>query len=187
MNYVYGGSFNPPTKAHKKIIEILTNFSSCENVIVLPVGDDYQKPYLAPFIDRYNMLKLLVEPFDHVIISDLENQRAYRGTLNSLNKLKETYKDLSFVIGSDQLDTFDQWIEYEKLLASYPFVIMQRDDAINKDLIEEKFKGLKHEFIWVPLNQKVSSTKARKHREERMNYLEQSIIDYIDTHDLYKE
>ncbi len=187
MNYVYGGSFNPPTKAHKKIIEILSQFKSCEHVIILPVGDDYQKPYLVDFKHRYKMLNILTKSFDNVIVSNLEEQRAYHGTLNSLNELSKTYDDLCFVIGSDQLETFDKWIEFEKLLATYPFVIMQRDINFNKEIVEEKFQNYRHEFIWIPFNEPYSSTKARINKTRREEILEPKIIEYIDKHGLYKE
>jgi len=170
MNYVYGGSFNPPTKAHQKIIKKIMELESCENLIILPVGDDYQKPYLASFSHRYEMLKLLISYDKHIIISDIEQKNPYQGTLKSLDILKKTYKKLSFVIGSDQLDKLHTWIDYQTLLASYPFVILQRDQILNKDIIEKQFEMVKHEFIWIPFEQDMSSTKARTDKSLRLAY-----------------
>jgi len=44
MVLVFGGSFNPPTKAHLEIVEKLLERYEHARVLLLPVGDDYQKP-----------------------------------------------------------------------------------------------------------------------------------------------
>ncbi|QWB95214.1 nicotinate (nicotinamide) nucleotide adenylyltransferase [Mycoplasmatota bacterium] len=187
MNYVYGGSFNPPTKAHRKIIELLSNLNDTEKVILIPVGDDYQKPYLAPFKDRLEMLEQVICEFPHVIISTIEQDDKYHGTLNSLKSLEKNYKPLSFVIGSDQIDELPQWINSKKLLKAYTFVIIQRDRKLSIEDIEKKFSHIPHHFKWIPFNQEVSATTARKNIDKRKKILDPKIIKYIEEHQLYKE
>ncbi|MGE4319826.1 MAG: nicotinate (nicotinamide) nucleotide adenylyltransferase [Acholeplasmataceae bacterium] len=187
MYYVYGGSFNPPTLAHLKIIEKIKELPSCEKVIILPVGDDYKKPYLVKFEDRKKMLELALKDLDDVLISTLEQAYPYQGTLHSLNELKKLYEPICFVIGSDQLSTLDKWISYEDLLKSYTFVILQRDQDLTFEQVEQQFKHVKHQFIWVPFAQDISATKARLDAKNRAQYLNLDVISYIDTKGLYKE
>lgn len=187
MNYVYGGSFNPPTLAHQKIILKLKEIDPLSHVILLPVGDDYRKTYLAPFKHRYQMLKLLTKNMTNVSISTLEKEHKYQGTLKSLNDLNESYKDLCFVMGSDQIKDLKSWINVETLLASYPFVILQRDKNLDIKAIENEFMAYKHQFIWIPFDEDISSTQARLNKEIRKNILSKDIIQYMNKHHLYEE
>ena len=187
MNYVYGGSFNPPTKAHLKIIEKLINLPDCEHVIIIPVGDDYKKPYLVDFSKRAEMLEIVTKQYDQVIISDIEDKHNFHGTLKTLNLLSHDYSDLCFVMGTDQLKHFKTWIEYKKLLASYPFLIIQRNQMLNKEDIEFEFRDLDHHFRFIPFDEPISSTNARTNEFDRRKILDQRIIAYIEDHDLYKE
>ena len=77
MNIVYGGSFNPPTKAHKLIIDKLFQIFMPDNIIVVPVGNSYGKKGLIEFSHRYNMAKLLD---NRVVICDFEDKEEYTGT-----------------------------------------------------------------------------------------------------------
>ncbi len=95
MNIVYGGSFNPPTKAHLNIIKKLLDEFEEAKVILLPVGNDYKKKELIDFKFRSDMLHLMIHPISmKVIISDLEQRRGFKGTIGALNELSKTYDDL---------------------------------------------------------------------------------------------
>ena len=59
MNIVFGGSFNPPTKAHKLILDKLFLLFKPDNIIIVPVGDNYQKKGLIDYTHRLEMVKLL--------------------------------------------------------------------------------------------------------------------------------
>jgi nicotinate-nucleotide adenylyltransferase len=187
MNYVYGGSFNPPTMAHRKIVELLCKRDDANKVILVPVGDDYKKPYLAPFEHRFSMLEIMTNDLDNVVISTIEQHEKFQGTLSSLKKLKIDFNPLSFVIGSDQIDDLPQWIDSEKLLKSYRFIIIQRDKDLCIEDIEKKFDHLEHHFIWIPFNQEISATTARINKDKRKKILDAQIINYIEKHQLYKE
>ena len=106
MNIVFGGSFNPITKAHLDIINKLKEKFNPENVIILPASDNYTWKNLTKSNDRLNMIKLVCKD---CIISDYElKQSTYKGTINSLNYLSKTYKDLYFCMGADNLEKFDK-------------------------------------------------------------------------------
>jgi nicotinate-nucleotide adenylyltransferase len=187
MNIIYGGSFNPPTIAHLHIITTLLDTFEHSKVIVLPVGNDYNKPDLIDFNYRFEMLSLLLKSHqDSVVISDLENHKGYNGTLKALEDLSKSYKHLHFVIGSDHLESLKTWISYKDLLEKYPFIVMNRNHFMTKEQAEMMFKDIKHKFIFIDFDMDVSSTKIRKNIDENKNYLTKEVYQYIKNHKLYE-
>ncbi len=186
MVYVYGGSFNPPTLAHKEIVETLLKQDPTCQVIVIPVGNDYQKTGLIDVNHRINMLQCTFSDDKRIIISKLEVERSYEGTLSTLYQLSQSYDDLCYVIGSDQLPEIKTWINYKALLKTYPFVIMMRDH-MRPDEAEEYVKGLTHDFKYMPFNRPAASTDIRRKKSGYEKYLDPKVLSYIKEHQLYEE
>lgn len=184
MNIVYGGSFNPPTQAHFKIVNKLINVYSESNIIVLPVGNSYNKPELIDFYHRFNMLKIMFKNSKNVFISKLEEIKTFDGTLKSLNKLEKTYNNLVLVIGSDNIKEFDTWINYQELLNKYPLIIMQRNND-NVELLMEKYKKYSIKYEIVEFNEEISSTIIRNNLEDYKKLLDKKVYQYIKENELY--
>jgi nicotinate-nucleotide adenylyltransferase len=187
MLIVFGGAFNPPTVAHLNIVKKLLSTFNGSQVLILPVGDDYKKPELIPFHYRMDMLKLLVDGVDRVMISSLEKDSGFMGTLASLKELKKSYEDVHFVMGSDQLKRLKSWIKYEELLESFPFIIMTRKDSLSEQDAEVLFSQLKHHFTFVPFDTDMSSTQVRKNLKASKKYLTEQVHQYIIKNHLYEE
>ncbi|MDY0277812.1 MAG: nicotinate (nicotinamide) nucleotide adenylyltransferase [Acholeplasma sp.] len=185
MNIVYGGSFNPPTKAHVGIVNYLLNVYHNANVIVVPVGNTYNKSSLVSFKHRYKMLGDIFDSNKRVIVSDIENVDQYKGTFNTLKALNEMYKDLLLVVGSDNLYELDKWIEYENLLKNYPLIIIKRnkDDV---DLLMDKYKHLHPNYQVIEYNNNISSTLIRNNIEKNKDSLEEVTYEYIIKNKLYE-
>lgn len=184
MNIVYGGSFNPPTQAHFKIVNKLINVYSESNIIVLPVGNSYNKPELIDFYHRFNMLKIMFKNSKNVFISKLEEIKTFDGTLKSLNELEKTYNNLVLVIGSDNIKEFDTWINYQELLNKYPLIIMQRNND-NVELLMEKYKKYSIKYEIVEFNEEISSTIIRNNLEDYKKLLDKKVYQYIKENELY--
>jgi nicotinate-nucleotide adenylyltransferase len=187
MVLVFGGSFNPPTLAHQKIIIKLQETYPNQKIILLPVGDDYKKQDLVPFCHRLNMLNLLVKDFSNIITSDIESKRPYGGTLKSLDELSKEFSDIHFVIGADNLLDFRTWIEYEKLLAKYPFIIMHRKQGLAKQETKAMMKNFKHTFCYLSFDEDISSTEIRRNIHKAEEKLTPSVYQYIIENHLYQE
>jgi nicotinate-nucleotide adenylyltransferase len=187
VTLVFGGSFNPPTRAHLDIIETLLNRYPEAMMILLPVPDDYDKEGLAPLFHRERMLKLMTDGLERVRLSTLEAKQRYQGTLASLKEISKTHTDLRFVIGSDQLPTLRRWIAADELLKSYPFVVINRPGGVTEDEAEVMFKDMDHQFIYIPFSSNLSSTLARKQKDGRDKVLTKAVDRYIKTHHLYEE
>lgn len=187
MHIVFGGSFNPPTLAHRHMIEKLHETFKESFVLILPVGDDYTKPELISIQHRIQMLKLMIKDMSNVFISDIEAKRPWLGTLQSLEELSKDYGHLHFVIGSDNLSGLFSWINYQKLLADYPFIVMTRPNSLSRDEAEEMFRHIPHQFRFVDFDEDISSTQVRNNLSHAARYLMPEVYEYIITHQLYKE
>lgn len=185
MNIVYGGSFNPPTKAHLEIVTKLLNTFEDSQVIVLPVGNNYHKKTLQSFNDRFNMLKLQFNDNKRVIISSLENNEHYLGTYEALNTLSNDYDDLYLVIGSDNLYEFDKWINYKRLLTDYSLLIFKRDNDDVESLMK-RFKEYNPKFKVIEFNNSINSTMIRSDIKKYNKWLTKEVYKYIIDNKLYE-
>jgi len=186
MKIVYGGSFNPPTLAHIEIIKRLLALYPQASMIIVPVGDDYRKKELASFEHRYRMLELATKDIDNLMISTIEHERPYQGTLATLKELEVIDQELLFVIGSDNLVHFDQWINYQELLSSYPFIVMNRFGYMTKEEADLMFQEIPHKFIFLDFDYPISSSDIRHHIDLYKKHLDEDVYLYIKNHHLYE-
>lgn len=186
MKIVYGGSFNPPTLAHIQIIERLTTLYPNASVMIVPVGDDYRKTELASFHHRYMMIKLATEHLDNVMISTIEHERPYQGTLKTLRELESIDPELIFVIGSDNLIHLDQWINYKELLASYPCIVMNRSGYMTKEEADLMFQEVPHRFIFLDFDYPMASSVIRQNIDLYRQHLSEEVYQYIKNHRVYE-
>ncbi len=183
MKVAFGGSFNPPTIAHKRIIEYLSN--NFEEVIVIPNASNYQKNDLISFKHRLEMLKIMTNKYKNVTISDLENRRGFVGTFQTLRDLGHPY----FACGEDCVDQFINWINPNCLLSENKFLIFTRTsseikimDKINKnDFLKKYKKNFKIVKIDFP---NISSSLFRESHNK--DIVDDEIYLYIEKHKLYK-
>ncbi|MDY0075258.1 MAG: nicotinate (nicotinamide) nucleotide adenylyltransferase [Acholeplasmataceae bacterium] len=186
MHIVFGGSFNPPTNAHVKIIKHLLSVFKGSKVIIVPVGDDYRKPELAPFKKRLDMLRIALDGMEDVMISSIEADRGYEGTLQTLDDLSKHYDDLHFVIGSDNLLDLPNWIRYQELLSKYPFIVINREGYMTEQEGNERYKDLPHRFIFVDFNDRTAATHVRMNMRLNRHVVDPKVYDYIVKHHIYE-
>lgn len=182
MNIVYGGSFNPPTKAHQEIISILFDSLKIDNVILLPVSNKFNKDGLIDDNHRYNMLSLLDK---RVIVSDLELHKDFHGTYYSLKELSNKYDDIHYVIGADNLDNLNKWINFQNLIKEFKFIVVGRDNIDVINIIDTKYSEYKDRFIYIDASLDMCSTSYRETKDE--NILTKEVYEYIKENHLYEE
>ncbi|HKL94949.1 MAG TPA: nicotinate (nicotinamide) nucleotide adenylyltransferase [Haploplasma sp.] len=185
MNIVYGGSFNPPTKAHLEIVDTLLLQFPQSKVIILPVGNNYSKKSLINFNDRFMMLELMFSNNSRVIVSNLEDTNVFKGTYDSLKTLNLEFEDLYLVIGSDNLHNFNKWIKYQNILQEFSLIIFRRnEDDIAK--LMEPFDYLKPNYQIVKFDNEINSTVIRSDIERYRHYLDTNVYQYIKKNKLYE-
>jgi len=87
-------------------------------------------PFLKPLSsgkDRISMLQLIMKPGLRIETFELETDGTSY-TYKTLVALRERFSDhnFSFVIGSDNLESFDKWDKYEALVREFPFFVYPR-------------------------------------------------------------
>ena len=173
----FGGSFNPPTIAHLEIVKAAKKEFNLDRIIIVPMGDKYEKKDLIPFKYRYNMLEAMFREFDDVEISTLQvNQQERLYAIDTFEIIDQKYKndDRFFIMGLDNFINISNWKESEKLLKDRKYIIFKRDNIETK----EKSKNI-HFF---DIHQSISSTIARskiKNKEDLKDVLHPVVIDYI--------
>jgi nicotinate-nucleotide adenylyltransferase len=183
MIWVYGGAFNPPTLAHQHIITHIQLMYPDDHVIVVPVGNDYQKSSLIDFFHRYHMCHLA---FEGVEISKLEHDQSYQGTLHMLKKIEEEKNDeVGFIIGADQLETFTSWINYKTLIQEHKCLIVSREGT-SLNTYSSLLKQFK-KYTIIDLDYPMSSTQIRNHMFKHIEDINPKVYAYIKMHSLYKE
>ncbi len=184
MIIVYGGAFNPPTKAHYEIIKIVNDIFKPEAFILLPVGNKYQKKELISFDHRVKMLELMGEKLPFVTISKLEENESFKGTVNTLDQLKKQYENqkLVLLIGADQYDDLNQWIEYERLIKDYEFIVISRPNYL---MNVNQYDDLMIKARFIQYESVISSTQIRKNVDEYQNDLLEEVYQYIKKENLY--
>ena len=176
---IFGGSFNPPHKFHKEIIEYLLNNKYLDKVIVQPTGDNYKKKDLIQFLNRVEMCKLMFG--DIAEISTIGNE-GYDYTYEVMDYYRKVYPkdDLFFICGEDNISYIDSWKNSKYLTDNYKFLVIARDNINIED---------KPYIVKVNLKQNdISSTMIRakiKAGDKVDEYLSKEVIEYIYKYNLY--
>ena len=187
---IFGGSFNPPHNMHKNIALNLINNGYVDKIIYIPTGDSYNKKGLINFQDRYNMVNLMIKDYNNLSLSNIGNNENYKYTYQTLDYFKEKYKteEIYFVCGTDNLNDFNNWKEYEYILKNYKLLVIRRNnDNLNK--IIKKFEKYKDNIIIIDMKMNnLSSTYIRekiRNEEKVLEYIDEKVYSYIKENKLY--
>ena len=195
---ILGGSFDPPHLGHILIARQVREKLGLDKIWLMPVYHHPLEKKLTPAHHRLAMAKLLET--DDIIVSDFEitqNQSSY--TVDTLKKLQTLYPDDTFywILGSDQLEKFTQYKDWQELVANYNLVIFPRETVIEH--LEEKTKQCLH-LTTIPQNvtllhdkdlilTNISSTlvRTRLQRHESLEYIvPEAVILYSKKYNLYR-
>ena len=182
MLFVYGGAFNPPTIAHYSICQKLIETFKPNYFYLLPVGPNYDKDGMVNYQHRYKMCQLMANKLQ-IMVSDMENQKHYEGTYYALKRFKKIDDDVYFVMGADNFSYLDKWINADRLIAEFKFIVINRDNFDIRGFLQQKFAKYISHFVVIDFDYHVSSTDFRNSRDRGLVIPE--IYDYICQNDLY--
>ena len=128
---ILGGSFNPITKGHIEISKFVLNNSNIDYIFITPC---YRHMYNKPLLDfdkRFEMCKIATKSDGRIKVFDYEREKNLAGETyyllkNLLTDEKYENYNFSFIIGQDNANTFDKWVNYEELERMTTFVIVPR-------------------------------------------------------------
>lgn len=190
----YGGTFNPPTKAHIEMAKKTLEELKLDKIIFMPVGDLYKKADLESGEHRVNMLKIACKSEEKFEVSDFEVKSKINYKANEIFKIiSEKYAEdkIFFIMGVDNLIKLPFWVNAEELIKKYNYAILGRNDINTCEIIENNLllNRYKENFNIVNNEKYIdcSSTNIRKKIREnkKSKYIDDEVYEYIKKHDLY--
>jgi nicotinate-nucleotide adenylyltransferase len=209
---IFGGSFNPPHNGHINSLQTVHRKLGIDKIMVLP---NMQNPLKVPVEgptpqQRKDMVQLALSSYNDGF--EVDDQEITRGglsymidtVLNYRKKIKA--EDLYLIIGADNLESFNEWKEYKKILTECNLIVTTRPGfqiptsqedlpEFMRDLVEEydfNFLELKTgrniQFITLA-DVEISSSQLRKALrtgKSVQKFLPLPVENYIKEHGLYK-
>lgn len=191
---VFGGTFNPLSKAHGDILKLVGKKIDASKLILLPTDCSFLKEWKnfdsSSILSTSLRLEILEEFKKHnknVEISKIEIEKITSKTYLSLKYLQNEYKDynLYFIVGSEKLNELERWYEIDNLLKEFKIVVVRRNNS-NLDLLIKNNKLIekyKDSFIFYNSKkyyQDISSTKIRELiKENKFEELNEYTYNYV--------
>lgn len=128
---LFFGSFNPVHIGHLAIANYMLEFTDMDELwmIVSPHNPFKTIKSLASEYDRINMVELAIGENHKMSASDIEFRLPKPSyTIDTLTYLGERNptKEFVLIIGSDNLDSFHKWKNYEEILKNYQIYVYPR-------------------------------------------------------------
>jgi len=131
---IFPGSFNPVHTGHLIIAHHLLNYTDLQEIWFLVSPQNPLKDGLGLLgqEERFDLLTAAIEGQEGFVACKREfTLPSPSYTVNTLQVLGEENPELDFVliIGSDNLEVFDQWKDYEKILETTDVYVYPRKDT----------------------------------------------------------
>ena len=193
---IFGGTFNPPTRAHLDIATEALYYLDAEKVLFVPVSDLYKKDDVEISYHRVNMLNLAIGNFRRLEIDFTEvDSVKLTYTYETVEKIKSQYKDkeLFLLIGADNLEDFKNWKNQRSIMENCSLLVVNRNNSSIDETIEynEILTEFKDKIIEAPIEEiEISSTEVRNRiasgeLEGLENLVDKEVIEYMVENKLY--
>ena len=187
---LFFGSFNPIHLGHTDLAEYIFQFSGVDEIwfVVSPRNPLKEQHELIDEQLRLKMISLATADKDYLQVSDVEfdlPKPSY--TINTLRVLNEKYPadDFILLIGSDNMQIFDQWKDYQIILDDYSVIVYPRKGYPYEDF-EEKYPEM--QVLEEAPFFEISSTEIRQliaDKKDASQWLHPEVYQFIIENDLY--
>lgn len=175
---VMGGSFNPPTLAHEKLMTTAISAVNADLGIFVPSSDKYVSRKMSKSkknnqvyteYDREHMLNIICDALTNCKVDTCEFGDDGRGyTYKTLCEIQKKHPDaeIYFICGADKLNIIPKWHSAEDLLTKFKFIVTARKEDNPYEQIKNNIKLSKYADRFVIVKQpdetgEISSTEAR--------------------------
>lgn len=183
---IFVGSFNPPTKAHFDIAHYLYDNNILNKIVFVPVNNE--KKGLVSLEKRLDMLNSYIKKYDYLCVSKImQNYQSFNYQV--LDELRNIYEDIYIIMGSDLLERFSSFTNYQDMLEKYHFIIIPRFGIDSAMIIKKEYPDYQEKFIIVDYHSNVSSSLVRemvKENKDIRDIVPENIKDYIIKEMLYQ-
>lgn len=196
---LFGGAFDPPTLGHIAVAKFVLNSSRMfDEVWLTPCFNHLYNKNMAACEHRLAMCQISalcdgrIKVFDYEIKNQLRGETYHFAKRLLAEKFAQDEYDFSLIIGMDNANTFDRWINFKELEKLIRFVVVPRLGEIPNPKVDWY---LRPPHIFLQSDDQllhVSSTDVRNLICE-MNYddaakmMNPEVLQYIQSHGLYKE
>lgn len=128
----YGGSFDPPHRVHKALLEAALQLLPVDRALVVPTGNasSYKARTLTPALHRVHMCQLAFADLPNVEISGIEAYSLQPNytieTLEALEQGMGSGVQWFLLLGADQFAAIHTWHRWQELLAKVTLVLADR-------------------------------------------------------------
>lgn len=143
---VMGGSFNPPTSAHYRLMKEAVDALNADIGFFVPVSDAYLKrkmrhshpPVVLTPEMRVEMLQSMCCEDSRLRVCEKEIGTIAASTLQTMSALQEDYPDteLFFLMGADKFDLLAHLTEKREFLNAFNVVLYSRENKTLEDTIK---------------------------------------------------
>lgn len=124
---LFGGAFDPPHNGHLQIVRTILEQQLADDVLFVPCAQHPFGKQMSPAADRLEMLRRA----DAGAISTFEIEKTTTSfTIDTLEHFFQAQPEdsYSWLIGSDQLPTFNRWHRWEDILALTEVYVYPREN-----------------------------------------------------------
>ncbi|MBR1631332.1 MAG: nicotinate-nucleotide adenylyltransferase [Paludibacteraceae bacterium] len=186
---IFSGSFNPVHLGHVLLAQTICREAALDEVwlVVSPQNPLKQQADLADEQQRLQMTRIAVRGIQCLKASDAEftmPRPSY--TWNTLSSLRSQHPRTRYhlIIGSDNAALFDQWRNYQDILANFPIIVYPREGD-DMQAVTARYPMMR--VIQAPLLP-ISSTQIRnmlRQGQDTSQWLHPRVLQYIRLHGLY--
>ena len=185
---LFFGSFNPVHCGHMVIAGYMSEFTDLHQVwfVVSPHNPLKVKSSLLQDYHRMTLVKIAIADNRKLKASDIEFKLPRPSyTIHTLSYLFEKFPDKQFVLilGSDNLESFTKWKNYEQILEQVELYVYPRKDSTGGDLINHP----KVKIIPAPLMEISSSfiRQSLKDKKDVRYMMPEKVWEYVDEMNFY--
>jgi nicotinate-nucleotide adenylyltransferase len=191
----YGGTFDPIHHGHLNLAMCMLEQYKLDAVWFCPASrNPFKEDGSAPSAqDRLEMTALAIKPYAPLFrCLDIEVKRGGASyTYDTIQELTNTYPhQFHLILGEDSLASFSKWRNAKELLdLAPPLIGLRARSEFKGDPDTEKLLKTHLELMPSISMMDISSTEIRERIKKGLisnHLLPQSVIDYINDHQLYK-
>ena len=196
---VFGGTFDPIHKGHVAVCQYVLSFLSLDSILFIPARNPRLREGKLPQAtskQRLEMVKIALRERSQFQVSDIELHRCGPSyTVDTLkeinNKFNSVSNDVYLIVGSDVINRFHQWHEYETILISNRLIVYGRPGYKEPQHLPNKLATYKEriQFVNGP-EYGFSATSIRNalwNGERNIDGLTSEVEDYIKKEKIYVE